>query len=212
MKKILIFFILLLFPLSTQAYYCDYDDYKEVQKKASNVNLMVDYEIENDKAVFTITLYNLKDEHYIIDPKTEKVYEYNGSDTLEIKVEKPGIYSFEVYSEDNYCDENYLNKLYAEIPTYNKYYKDALCKGVENYKYCQKWFSGNITYDEFKKAVNDYKESLKVTPQEEPEYKSIFDYLLEFYINYWFIILPTIIVAGIIGIILKKKQENKFNL
>ena len=211
MKKILIFFLLLLLPLNIKAYYCNYEDYKTEQKKASNVNLMLDYEIKNEKAIFTITLYNLKEEHYLIDSK-ETIYEYNGTDTLEIKVEKPGSYSFEVYSEDNYCDENYLNKLYVEIPTYNKYYKDELCKGVENFKYCQKWFGANITYNEFKKAVNDYKESLKVIVEPEPTYKSIFDYLLEFYVSYWFIILPTIIVVCIIGIILKKKQENKFNL
>ena len=130
---------------------------------------------------------------------------------MQIIVTKPGSYSFQIYSEDNYCDNNYLNKLFVEIPTYNSLYKDELCVGIENYKYCQKWFSKKIEYDEFVDNVTQYKESLK---KEEvivdEEYKSIFDYLLEFYLNWWYVILPFIIVGCIVSIIMLKKRENRF--
>ena len=200
------------FPLTTKAYYCDYEDYKEVQKKASNVNIMIDYEIINDEALFTITLYNIKEDQYIFDTKSKTTYNYSGSDTIKVQVREPDVYSFEIYSYDNYCDDNYLNKLFAEIPRYNKYYKDKLCTGIENFKYCQKWFGTSITYDEFKKGVAEYKKNLNEEIVEEEEYKSIQEYILEFYLKYWYIILPIIIVSCLIGIILKRKQENKFNL
>ena len=211
MKKFLLFLLLLLIPISSKAYYCDYDDYNEFRKKASNVNLMVDYEIILDEARFTITLYNIKEEQYIYDVKNDKTYYYDGNDSIEIVVTKPGSYSFEVYSEDNYCDNNYLNKLFVEIPIYNPFYKDDLCIGIENYKYCQRWFSKKLDYSEFVDSVTQYKESLKVEEIiVEDDYKSIFDYMLEFYLKYWFIILPAIIVVCSIFIVILRKKENKF--
>lgn len=212
MKKLIFFLILFSLSFNVKAYYCDYEYYAQLQKKASNVNIMTDYEIVNDKAIFTITIYNIKEDQYIINTKNNARYTYNSTGLVEIQVNQPGIYSFEVYSNDNYCNKNYLNKLVAEIPTYNKYYKDKLCTGIESFKYCQKWFGVSITYDEFKKAVSDYKESLKVEDEVEDDYISIQDYILDFYIKYWYIILPSIIVVCLLGIYLKLKQENKFNL
>lgn len=213
MKKIVIFLLFVLFPLNVEAYYCDYEDYNNMQKKALNVNIMTDYEIIDDNATFTVTIYNLDESHYIIDTKNSKTYNYNGTDSLKIIITNPGVYSFEVYSTDNYCDDTYLYKLFAEIPTYNKYYKDDLCKGIESYKYCQRWFSSKITYEEFKRGVNEYKNSFKEEKiEEEIPYKSIYEYILEFYLDYWYIILPIVIVIGISGIVIKLRQENKFNL
>lgn len=213
MKKILMFLMFLFLPIGVNAYYCNYDDYNEAQKKALNVNYFVDYEIIDDKAIFTITLYNIRNYQSIIDVNNQKTYSYGGKDYIRINVTEPGIYKYEIYSNENYCDDNYLNKIFVEIPTYNKYYKDELCKGIENYKYCQKWFSTKVEYDEFKKAVYEYKEKIKAEePNQKEEYKSIYEYLLEFYLNYWFILLPIIIVVGITGIIIIKKRENKFKL
>ena len=213
MKKVLLFLILLILPIGAKGYYCDYEDYNIAQKKASNVSSFVDYEMVNDEAIFTITIYNIKEFQTIKDVKNNKSYTYNGKEYIKINVTNPGTYTFEVYSSENYCDDNYLNKIFVEIPTYNKYYKDELCSGIESYKYCQKWFSTKISYDQFKKAVLDYKKSINEDNKSNTDdYKSIYEYILEFYLNYWFIILPTIIVLGIVGIILKKKQENKFNL
>ena len=213
MKKIIFFIFLFLVPFKISAYYCDYAYYNELQKKASNVNILKEYEVFGDTAVFKITIYNLSEGQYVVDEINGKTYYYEGQDSIELAVVNPGMYKFLVYSSDNYCDENSLNTLFAEIPTYNKFYKDELCIGIENYKYCQRWFSGTISYDDFKKAVNEYRESLK-KPETgvSDEYKSIFTYLLEFYVAYWFVILPVIIVGGIILIFVKRKQENQFNL
>lgn len=213
MKKILIFFILFIIPLKTSAYYCNYDDYNMARKQANNVNYFVDYKIENDKAIFTITIYNIRNNQTIKDVKNNKSYSYNGKEYIKIDVTTSGMYTFEVYSSENYCDENYLNKLFVEIPKYNKYYKDDLCKGIENFKYCQKWFSTDISYSDFKKAITEYKDKkVEIEENEIDDYKSIYEYILEFYLDYYFIILPIIIVICLIGIAIKKKKENEFNL
>lgn len=212
MKKLIFFLLLFSLSFKVNAYYCDYEYYNGLQKKALNVNIMTDYEIIDDKAFFTITIYNMKEDQYIINTKNNARYNYNSTGLVEIQVNQPGIYSFEVYSNDNYCNKNYLNKLVAEIPTYNKYYKDKLCTGIESFKYCQRWFSTPITYEEFKKGIIEYKNRFEEEIIVEEEYKSIGDYILEFYLKYWYILLPSIIVVCLLGIYLKLKQENKFKL
>lgn len=207
MKKIILFLILLI-PVSIKGYFCDYDDYNIVRKKALNVNLMTEYEIKDDNAIFTVTIYNLMEDQYIKDVVNNKIYNYNGSN-LVLELTKPGTYSFEVYSNNNYCDSSYLNKLFVEIPVYNKFYKDPLCEGIENYKYCQKWFSTSITYEQFKEEVIKYKGSPETEEIKKEEYRNIF---LELYLKYWMYFLPTIIVLCLIGIFIKKRQENEFRL
>ena len=213
MKKIIVFLMLLIIPLKTEAYYCNYEKYNIAQKKASNVNLMVNYEIVDNEATFIVTIYNLQKYQRIVQDSNKKEYKYNGNDSIILRLKESGIHKFYVYSSENICDEKPLKTLYAEIPSYNKYYNDPLCVGLENYKYCQKWSSLDITYDEFKKGILEYKDKINVDLEKtDDSYKSIYDYILEFYLNYWFILLPSIIVVCLIGIYILKKRENKFGL
>ena len=80
MKKVLLFLILLILPIGAKGYYCDYEDYNIAQKKASNVSSFVDYEMVNDEAIFTITIYNIKEFQTIKDVKNNKSYTYNGKE------------------------------------------------------------------------------------------------------------------------------------
>lgn len=215
MKKVLLFIILLLIPKTVDAYYCNYNLYNSTLKKAQNVNIMTSYEIVGDIAAFNIRIYNLQPYQYIIDEKNGITYYYNeavdGILTIH-NVTQPMVYKFGVYSTENYCDTNALATLYVEIPTYNKYYKDTICKGIESYKLCQKWSSINMTYDEFKKNVNDYKENLNSKQEIINEHKNIYETILEFYLQYYYLILPIIVVIGGVLILIIKKRENKFNL
>lgn len=215
MKKIILFFVLLLIPIGVDAYYCDYDAYNRALKKASNVNIMSDYEIIEDVAVFNIKIYNLESNQYVIDEKNGIRYNYSeaidGVLTIH-NITVPMVYKFGIYSHENFCDTNALATLYAEIPTYNKFYKDDACKGIENYKLCQKWSSINMTYDEFKKGVSEYKNSLIKEEEKIEEYKGIYEIIFDFYLKYYYLLLPGIIVVGVISIIVIKKKENKFGL
>lgn len=213
MRKVIIFLLLLVIPIKADAYYCNYEKYNIVQKKASNVNLMVDYQIVNDEAIFIITVYNLQQHQRIVRDSNKKVYNYNGNDSVIIRLKEPGMHKFYVYSDENVCDESPLKTLYAELPSYNKYYNDPLCGGLESHKYCQKWSSIDITYDEFKKGISEYRDKVKFEEEViEENYKSIYEYILEFYLDSWFIILPVIIAGCLIGIFILKKRENKFGL
>lgn len=215
MKKIILFIALLLIPLSVDAYYCDYTTYNNALKKAQNVNIMSSYEMVDDKPVFIIQIYNLDSHQYIIDEKNQITYYYkdavDGVITI-TNVTEPMVYKYGVYSDENYCDLSALATLYITIPAYNRYYKDDSCKGIENYKLCQKWSSVSITYDEFKRNISSYKESLIKKEETKETYKSIYEIIFEFYLKYYYIILPIIIVVGSISILIIKKRENKFNL
>lgn len=215
MKKIILFIALLLIPLTVDAYYCNYDDYNKALKKAQNVNIMFSYEMVDNRPIFTIQIYNLDREQYIVDEKNEITYYYNDAvdGVITIKnVTEPMIYKYGVYSDENYCDLSALATLYVTIPTYNKYYSDSSCLGIENYKLCQKWSSIDMNYEEFKKNINNYKESLIKKGEVIEEYKSIYEIIFAFYLKYYYIILPSIIVVGSILILIIKKRENKFNL
>ena len=172
----------------------------------------------NDEVLFTITIYNLRPNQYVIDIINNKRYDYgyNKDNESEIVIEnitESGVYKFEVYSKDNTCNENALNTLYVTLPTYNKYYKDNLCKGIESYKLCQKWFGTSISYDRFKKEIENYKNTLNQEDDfEEEKEETFFDYLINLYINTYYIVLPLFIILLLIPIysIYQKKYKVDF--
>ena len=68
---------------------------------------------------------------------------------------------YKIYSNLNYCRGQYISSLYVTLPSYNPYYKDELCKGLENYTLCRRWAKVDLTYDEFKKQMKDYYNKIK---------------------------------------------------
>ena len=78
---------------------------------------------------------------------------------------------------------------------------------------CQKWAEiGKITYDEFKKNVEDYKNKTNIDiVDEEPEESNWLYIISDFWAKYYLYILGTIIiVAGTAAIILNKKNKYEF--
>ena len=92
---------------------------------------------------------------------------------------------------------------------YNQYYNDPICNGV-TYKYCNKWQKNDFTYEEFIKNVEEYKNTKNIIVEEPNEVKGIFDYIMEFYISYYYIILPTIILISVIYIYINRKKNDLF--
>ena len=217
MKKIVYaFFTFFIGILSTKALLCDYSSFAKIQKHAMQVNITSNFKEMDESVTYSITIYNLRQNQYIIDTSTEKKYNYgydinNPSEITINDIEKSGMYKFEVYSLDNDCNNKPLNTLYIQLPTYNKYYKDKLCKGIENYKLCQRWFGTSITYDQFRNQVSEYKASLSESSQEEEE-QGFLDYFIDLYINNYYIVLPILIVILLIPIyiIYRKKYKVDF--
>ena len=218
-KKIILLILLLIIPFKTNALVissCSTSILSELKTLASNVNLSYDYEIRNNQAYFKITINNLNNKFYIIDSLGNK-YTYSNSNNGEVitkefsNIEK---IKFSIYSNVTDCMNDLLATKYVNLPTYNSYYGSEVCKGVENYKLCQKWYKQTLDYDSFIYEVNKYKnKSTKVenTEEEIVSTKGLFDTIFEFYIKYYYIILPILIVVSL-TIMYIKNRKNKFDL
>lgn len=215
MKKIIFMLILFLIPvIGVEGFYCKYSDLAKYKGLASNINATYDY-IETENGVtFSITLVNLNSYIYIVDTVDEKKYSFNGNNEITISGYSPGqTVKFKVYSTDSNCAKELLYTIRVVLPNYNSYYKDPLCNGVEEHIYCQKWSKNNISYEEFVKKINSYKDSLIKPPVIEEE-KNITEenvllkMFLDFLLKYYYIILLTIIIiCSIIIYKVNKKSD-----
>ncbi len=207
----ILFGILILFPINTKALMCN-NDYKiKYSDMAKNIAVNYEYVEANDDVTFTIKFSNIPEGFTIYDFKNNLTYNYSGPE-LVVPASKNTSYVFNVYIPNDACHLEVLYKHYITIPSYNKYYKDELCRGIENYKLCNKWLNINMSYDEWKNDINKYIESLIVEedPMEENDIKGIFDYIIEFYLEYYYYILPGIIVLCFIGIYIYNKKHDLF--
>lgn len=207
----ILFGILILFPINTKALMCN-NDYKiKYSDMAKNIAVNYEYVEANDDVTFTIKFSNIPEGFTIYDFKNDRTYKYNGPELI-VSAEKNKKYTFNVYLPDDACHLEVLYKHYVTIPPYNKYYKDELCRGIEDYKLCSKWLNINMSYDEWKKDVNKYIESLIVEEEtiEKKEIKGIFDYIIEFYLEYYYYILPGVVVLCFIGMYFYNKKHDLF--
>lgn len=169
-------------------------------------NVQYSYTYDDDKKLFTITFSNLTNELKLVNYYDDKEYVANG----EINIEKnsPGNYKFEIYSNDNKCTYDVLISKYVQIPYLNRYKDEEQCKGIEDFKYCSKWLSSDISYETWNSKVNEYRNNLKEKKQESNTKKNLFDQIREFYIDNYYIVLPSILVVVLIAIYIKDKKDS----
>ena len=214
MKKIikLFVFLLVIFPTSTKAYFnsCNNADTVKLNKLASNILTNYTYTETTNGIKFNIILNNLNSNLYIYDVNKKQTYYSTGEIVLGDYYKNQTI-EYKIYSNLAYCKGYYINSIFVKLPSYNYYYKDQLCAGIEDYKLCKKWVNVNLSYEDFQKEVKSYKESLnKKEETKKNDDKSIYELILDFYIKYYYIILPIIIVVGgVFAIIIKKKKEKE---
>lgn len=202
--------LIILFPITVKGAVCDNSTRVRLQKIAQNITTSYDYVEENGNVTFLINFYNLNSEVYIVDAKNNRRYNYNG-DTLTIGDFKSDTnYKFEIRSSNVLCDSSALYYLYVATPAYNSYYNDPICNGV-NYKYCNKWQRNTLSYDEFIKDVENFKNKKNIIDDNNEEVKGIFDIILEFYVNNYYIVLPLLIVLSLVYIIIKSLINRKKN-
>ncbi|MBQ9072509.1 MAG: hypothetical protein IJY25_05080 [Bacilli bacterium] len=219
MKKYILFLIIALFTfydVNALSYGgCDYSVISRLKSLVTNVNTTYDYHMENNTPVFDLTITNVTSDMYFVDSITDRTYYYSDTNNGEITIYGYNVSSgnLRFYSNVGECYGVKLGTKYYNFPKYNIYYNNSLCSDIPNFSLCQKWIDVNYSYSEFKKLVLEYKN--KQIDQEEQiqvEYqKGLFDKLIEFYVNYYYIILGLIIiVCGIVIFI--KSRNNKFNL
>ena len=195
---------------------CDYSTVSRLKSLVSNVNLSYDYHIDDGEVYFDITLTNIPNGVYFRDTSTNLTYTYQNTLNGEIIIKNYSVSSgsYKFYSYTYGCDNISLGTKYYRFPVYNIYYNHSLCADIPNYSLCQKWVKSSITYERFKKLVNDYKESLKSKneePKKEEQVKSILDIIFGIYINYYYYILIFVIITCSLIIYIKQKKD-KFKL
>lgn len=199
-----------IFIPSSKALLCSNEDKVKYQEMAKNISVNYEYEETENDINFSIKFTNIPEGFSIHDYKQGITYNYSGSE-LVIPAEKNKSYSFSVYYPNTSCHMENLYKHYITIPSYNIYYKDEVCKGIEDYKLCNKWLNINYSYDEWKEKVVSYKNSLNVEQDKiEEQKKSLIDMIVDFYTNYYIYILPSLIVVCCVGIYLYNRKHDLF--
>lgn len=198
MRRFLLAWLLLFLPLSAKALMCPNADKVNFQEMAQNITTTYDYIESNGTASFQITLSNIPSNFIIKEAINDVKHPYAGPTLILNNYGAGKTYRFDVYVDDVNCFLERIYSIYVTVPFYNQYYQDEACKGIENYKYCQKWQSNTFTYEEFINHIESYKKSLikEEVPEKEKE-KSIFGIILDFYLDYYVIILVFIILGSV---------------
>lgn len=210
---IMLILLIILFPIKANALVCSNQDMVKLKSEAQNITTTYDYKEENNNVTFNITFSNLNTDLYLLETIEKKSYYYIGNEMTLTGYKAGESYKFKVYATNSLCDTDALYTVYVTLPYYNNYYKDELCKGIEDYELCQKWIKNKITYDEFKNKITDYKKVIDKednNPDKNKTVKGIFDYLIEFYIKYYYIVLPLIIIISVVYVYKNNKKNDLF--
>lgn len=211
MKKyyFIILLCFVLFPFTVHGAMCGDVDRIKHAELANNITYYFDA-IEQDGVVkFQVNFYNV-DGLKIVDARTSKQYTSNPLAIGNLSANTS--YRFLVQATTGGCSGTTIETIYVTTPGYNPYYKDDICKGIESFTLCQRWNQVSLTYDDFISEVTKYKSSSN-QEQENPvnkEVKGIYDYIIEFFTNYYYIVLPILIVGGIVLIFWLRKREEFF--
>lgn len=215
--KICLFIISILLPIRVLGA-CTTDDKLRYSTLASNITTSYDYVENTDSVTFAITIHNVHKELLIKDNANNKTYSSNNNSLNNFTITnlKDGTnYSFGVYAKASDCSYRLFNTLYINLPKYNKYYKDPLCEGLDNFSLCQRWGeNGNITYDTFKTKVEEYKKKDVINDVEEikkDETSTFIEQIGNFWAKYYlYITLGIIITLLPIIIVVNKKNSYDF--
>lgn len=225
MKKIIYFVIFLSFLVipsfvkADQIYYsCENTNLTKLQRLASNVVYTYDYiEIftpgeKYGNVTFNVKISNLNPSLYLVDKKTGAVYGYTGNELIFSNILPEQALSYAVYANDYGCAGKYLMTIYINLPSYNKYYIDDLCKKHQENKLCSKWNKVDLTYEQFKNKLMTYDTDEDIDGKEEEHEKTfeeIFEEIIYFLDENKLIIFVPIIIISSLLIICLKYMKNK---
>lgn len=209
--SLLIILSFILVPITIKGAVCSNSEKVTYQSLAKNISMSYEYTEENENAQFYATFTNVPEGFYLKNLDTKETYYYTGSEMTIGGLEQGKKYRYGIYTTAFGCDSILLYTHYLNLPYYNPYYKDEICSGIENFKYCNKWINKKITYEEFKENVGKYlNKNNNVEKEEKIENISLFDILIDFYLKYYIFVLPIIIVIGIVIIRKYNKKQDLF--
>lgn len=213
-SKIIVLLTLFIVCPSVKALSCTNAKKVKYQDMARNIAYTYDAKDVKGESVFTLTFSNIPSSLALRNARTGKWY-YPKNNEITISNLNPRFnYRYDVFAVDNKgCNNIALYTINIILPSFNKYYSDELCKGIENYELCQKWANIKYSYEEWKNKVNEYKESLipkekELTKQEKNQ--KLLEKIVDAYGKVYYIILPLIITLGSIGIMIYNKKRELF--
>lgn len=203
-------------PITTFARYdvidsrCTNSFKTSLRSDANDVVYRLSKNIEDDKVTYKAIFYNVTKNMYLADSNGKK-YSSNIIDGL---IPGSTIQVVIYASNNNYCEGYKILTKIINVPYYNKYSKNEMCNGYENYYLCKENSNVNMNEKEFKKRMNEYIESLKnsekeeIKPQEKEEnYIDVLGYIYE----HRLLIIGglTIILIVLLRTIMKRRTKNR---
>lgn len=219
-KYILLMFIFLIFPLNAYAKCSDedknlYNQYKDKFKVEKTFN--------KDTLTYNVKFYNPMPDSFKYDGNfiSSDIYSCIDDNNGIITCDRGyvGNYIIRVVGITPNCNDE-LDKFELEL-SFNKYYNNPICEGIEDFVLCDPTYGKEIDYDTFVSRVNTYRrtkteEQSKI--EEEPKenkVKVFFENILEFTEdNLGLIILAVvaIIILIILIIMIIKSYKKRWKL
>lgn len=198
---------------------CSYQERKSLLNEAKSVEAYFEPDLENNK--FNLYIYNLTDNIFakLENLKTKQSieihnYEFEGDHYtyVENNISEMVTYRLSIYSNVTECYSNKLTSKTINKGILNKFYNESVCKGAEEYVYCQPFLDKEITISDSEviEKIEEYKRGLEVDEKQEVVESN---FLFDFIKTYWKYILVFVLVAIVISVsvltIKKRKGELK---
>lgn len=218
-KRYILFLLLIIVIPINKAYADCKDELKEIEDIKDEFKITYEYVPDvTEYGGYILTFYNPNSIKYKFDMYKPTDLTCNEENEYYTKCYYylPGVYMVNIKSTNNSC-KDILNQIELKLP-YNKYSKEPVCEGIEDFVLCKPTYDKEIDYETFLQRVEVYKKTL--TELEEKEENKIEEPIIEKttsekiidYIMKNIFIIVTMIVATILLIILivsmiKKHRE-----
>ncbi len=189
---------------------CDYDSYKQMAELV-NVNSEFNYS-SLDIGIFDenlVTVSGLSQELYAVTSDRSIGFYYDGSNGgSSVKVVRYGPKSIKIYSSK--CPNKVLKTIPLKLQKYNAYSDYDECNGIgEKLDVCSQFYEKDLTYDQFVKAINEFKTKKDTDSLEDDFGNIILNFLKN---NIWMVIILTVIVIGAICFyVVRRIKRNKLD-
>ena len=188
---------------------CTNEEREKLLEQANNI--VVNFEADLNANKFNFYLYNLTSDLYVIinneiDEKT--VYGNNVSGVYTFStddIDNQRTYSIKIYA--NNCSGKFLTSKLVKKGIINKFAKEEVCNGIEEYYYCNSVLDTPITISDemVYKNIENYKNQSNVNLNNKKSNNIMF--LIKKYWYFLVIILAIICVIFFIKLINKKKSK-----
>lgn len=157
--KVLLFILLMVLAFNVKAAgsdNCDSTEFNRLKELAKKVEFNYEYKLVDEKAVFSITAYNLNEDLKVLIIKdyyneNYRQFKDNGSQQGTLDNFESGekvTVTIKGYVP-NWCSGKTITTKVIKLPYYNYYYDEEKCKGNEEFKYCKQLIDTNISQKEF---------------------------------------------------------------